>query len=65
MSSAIEIFCATDATKAKGGLNVQDIKDELKKRGLPTNGSRADLRERLCASVKSSKSQKPQKPQRS
>ncbi len=48
MSSAIDVFCETDATKAKGGLNVPEIKSELKKLGLPTTGTRAEMRALLC-----------------
>ncbi len=48
MSSAIDVVCETDATNAKGGLNVPEINSELKKLGLPTTGTRAEMRALLC-----------------
>jgi hypothetical protein len=46
--SRIDVFCDTDATNAKGGLNLAEIKEEMKKVKLSTTGTRAELRARLC-----------------
>jgi hypothetical protein len=59
--SNIEAFCSKDYTKKQGGMNLPEIKAELKKRGLNTTGNRSVLREILCGKHKQHKqSQEPQ-----
>lgn len=47
MDKKIKLACLGKSA-SQGGLNVGDIKDILKKRGLSTNGARAALLKRLC-----------------
>jgi len=54
-ASAIQLVCLKDAQKKDGGMNLPEIKNELKKLGLSTNGNRAVLRERLCLAVNKDK----------
>jgi hypothetical protein len=44
-------LCSRNANKSQGGMNLPEIKDELKSRGLSTAGTRAELRTRLCAAL--------------
>jgi hypothetical protein len=51
-STDLTVFCTNpQATKAKGGLNLTDIFQELKKRGLSTNGNRSVVAARLCDDI--------------
>ena len=60
-SQDITVFCTNPkATKAKGGLNLTDIVQELKKRDLPTSGQRSVVAARLCDAIAKQKS--PTKP---
>ena len=51
MDPALIALCSIDANKSQGGMNLPEIKDALKSRGLSTNGTRAELRARLCAAL--------------
>ena len=51
MSVNIEAFCKKPGPVSKGGLNMGDIVNELKKRNLDTKGNRTELVQRLCKSL--------------
>ena len=60
-SQDLTVFCTNpQATKAKGGLNLSDIVQELKKRGLSTTGDRSVVAARLCEDI--AKHRSPVKP---
>ena len=46
--STIDKFCYKNASGGTGGMNLQEIKQELQRLGLPINGIRSELRIRLC-----------------
>lgn len=50
-------ICLKNAPKSKGGLNLPEIVALLRNYGLPTNGLRDTLKQRLCEHVKLSKNQ--------
>ena len=53
MSRDLNTFCKTpEASKAKGGLNLSEIVQELTQRGLSSTGSRKSAAARLCKATK-------------
>jgi len=67
--SKIDLFCKNPLPTSKGGLNVKELQDALKLKGLPAKGTRPALIQRLCNTTKKQKpatpkpaTQKKQKP---
>ena len=51
-NARLNAVCDTDASRRYGGLNIDELKNELRGYGLPANGNRADLVNRLCNHIR-------------